>query len=569
MIERRRLGLLSQAAPIVRFILNIREVTAPLGHLSKDKSTLPIKVRAGISTVGATLILLLLLSLSAQAQPVARSARNSHEQQTDNYFESIRKSPPRMLAFLLKMPKGGDLHNHLSGGIYAESYIQWAAEKGLCVNQRTMSLTQAPCDRAADQSPVNIALSDPVLYRRLVDAWSMRYWQYSGQNGHDQFFDAFAKFGAATFGQTGRMIAEAASRAARSHLDYLELMLTPDGGASSAIGLKVGWDGDFEGTLSKLKNNGIDSAAATGVQSLQNAEAEKDRLLKCGTPQADAGCSVTIRYIAQVSRAATLGQVFAQMVTGFALANEPDSKVVALNLVQPEDALPAMQNFKTQMNMLDFLRPRYPKAHVTLHAGELAPGLVPPEGLTFHVRDSVVKGHADRIGHGVSIMHEDDPYALLKELVRRNVMIEICLTSNETILGVSREQHPLSIYLEYGVPVALATDDAGISRSEIAREFLKAAEDHGLGYRQLKAMARTSLEFAFLPGASLWADARKFIPVRACSSDVSTANEISTACNQFLAASEKARLQWKLEERFKSFERQYNRIEHGPGRGKR
>ena len=121
----------------------------------------------------------------------------------------------------------------------------------------------------------------------------------------------------------------------------------------------------------------------------------------------------------------------------------------------------------------------------------------------------MVKGHAERIGHGVDVMHEDDPYGLLKELARRNVMIEICLTSNDLILGVKKEQHPLATYLEYGVPVALATDDEGVSRSEISREYLKAAEDHGLGYVQLKTMVRTSLQYSFLPGASLWANSEK------------------------------------------------------------
>src|ERR1041385_6271895 len=68
------------------------------------------------------------------------AARTNTEQKTATYFESIRKSPPKQLAFLLKMPKGADLHNHLSGSIYAERYIEWAAEKGLCVNTSTMML---------------------------------------------------------------------------------------------------------------------------------------------------------------------------------------------------------------------------------------------------------------------------------------------------------------------------------------------------------------------------------------------------------------------------------------------
>jgi len=277
--------------------------------------------------------------------------------------------------------------------------------------------------------------------------------------------------------------------------------------------------------------------------------------LKCGTPQADAGCSVTIRYVAQVSRNSSLGQVYAQMVTGLALANYPQSKVVATNLVQGEDGLNSMQNFSIHMQMLEFLRPLYPRARVTLHAGELAPGLVTPDGLMFHIRESVMVARAERIGHGVDIMHETDPFELLKEMARRNVMVEICLSSNDLILGVSGDRHPLATYIEYGVPVALATDDEGVARSEISMEYLKAAEDQGLGYIQLKTMARTSLQYAFIAGESLWSNSRTFVPVAQCARDVEDMKLVSDTCRQFLASSEKGRLQWQLEQDFDTFER--------------
>ena len=509
--------------------------------------------------VGKAWLTLLFFLLTGPAQSVRQKNTRTATptQKTARFFESIRSSPPEMLAFLLKMPKGGDLHNHLSGSVYAESYVQWAADKGLCVNQTTMVLAAPPCETGSGQLPASAALTNPVLYRQMIDAWSSRFWQYSGQNGHDDFFDSFGKFGAAGNGQTGAMLAEVAARAAQGQVSYLELMLTPDGGMSSQIGEKVGWDGNFAGTLSKLKDNGMADAVKAGVKALQDAEAEKNRLLNCGTPAARPGCEVTIRYISQVSRGAPSARVFAQMVLGFELANDPQSQVVALNLVQPEDGRTAMQNFSLQMEMLNFLKPLYPQAHITLHAGELAPGIVPPDGLNFHIRDSVLKGHAERIGHGVDIMHEDDPYGLLRELARRNVMIEICLTSNDVILGVTKAQHPLATYIRYGVPVALATDDEGVSRSEISREFLKAAEEQGLGYNQLKTMARTSLQYAFLPGSSLWQEARKFVPAPVCAKDAPGAATLSNGCRQYLADSAKARLQWKLEQDFRAFESQY------------
>jgi hypothetical protein len=493
------------------------------------------------------------------AQTSGKPKQSTSEQRTASYFESIRESPPKQMAFLLKMPKGADLHNHLSGSIYAESYIEWAAEKGLCINTTTMTLVvpAAPSQCDSSQAPATSALTSSVLYRQMIDAWSMRNWQLSGQSGHDHFFDAFGRFNAATYNNTGRMLAEAVKSAARGRVSYVELMLTPDGTASSQIGEKVGWDGDFQGTLNKLKANGIENAAAIGIKNLQAMESEKNRLLKCSTAQADAGCSVTIRYVAQVSRNNSLGQVYAQMVTGLALANDRESKVVATNLVQGEDGLNSMQNFSVHMQMLKFLRPLYPRAKVTLHAGELAPGLVTPDGLMFHIRESVMVARAERIGHGVDIMHETEPFELLKEMARRDVMVEICLSSNDLILGISGSRHPLATYIEYGVPVALATDDEGVSRSEISMEFLKAAEEQGLSYPQLKTMARNSLQHAFVAGASLWGDGRRFVPVAQCTRDVAEMKLMSNGCRQFLGSKEKGRLQWQLEQDFNAFEREW------------
>jgi len=522
------------------------------------------------NTVSAlTLVLLCAFAGTAQSQgsrnSAAKPGQTSSEQKTARYFESLRKFPPQQLAFLLKMPKGADLHNHLSGSTYAESYIQWAADNGLCVNNQTMALSvpreKSSCDPNANQSPAAAALTNPILYRQMIDAWSMRNWQLSGQSGHDHFFDAFFKFGPAGYNAMGAMIAEAASRAGRGHVLYLELLLTPDGVpdgvVSTQIGQAVGWDGNAESTLNKLKANNIERAKATAIKNLRDAEAQKDQLLKCGTPQADAGCAVTVRYIAQVSRGGSLGGVFAQMVTGFALADDPSSKVVGLNLVQGEDGLASMQNFSVHMQMLSSLRPLYPRAHLSLHAGELAPGLVPPNGLSFHVRESVMTARADRIGHGVDIMHETDPYELLKEMARRNVLVEICLSSNDLILGIKGADHPLATYMQYGVPTALATDDEGVARSEISREFLKAAQEQGLGYGQLKTMARNSLNYAFIAGGSLWSDARKFVPVAPCAQDVATMKLNSSGCKQYIGGSEKAKLQWQLEEDFRTFERAY------------
>lgn len=510
----------------------------------------------------SSLVLISSLAVVAQVPSVqARENLPGQEQRTAQYFESIRQSPLKQLAFLLKMPKGGDIHNHLSGAVYAESYIKWAADQSLCVEQKSMNVTKGPCDQNKGTIPVADALTNQALYDRLVNAWSMRFWQYSGTSGHDQFFDAFAKIGEVTDGQKGKMLAETVSIAADNQVNYLELMLTPASDLSKEIGKKAGWDGQVESTWQKLQNNGIAQAVAAGKTEIANIETEKNTLLKCNTPQAAPGCGVTVRYIAQVSRGSSLDRVFAQMVTGLILASDPTSKFVGINLVQPEDGLSARQNFRTQMKMLNFLSQKYPEADITLHAGEFFPGLVPPSDRTFHITESVLVGQAKRIGHGVDIMHEDQPYNLMKELVKRDVLIEICLGSNDLILGIRGKEHPLSIYLEQGVPLALATDDQGIARSELSEEFLRAARDHGLNYSQLKTLARNSLQYAFIQGKSLWQDWKKFIANPVCQEDLKAGKSVteiaSPTCKELINTSEKARLQWDLEKSFASFESQY------------
>jgi adenosine deaminase len=221
----------------------------------------------------------------------------------------------------------------------------------------------------------------------------------------------------------------------------------------------------------------------------------------------------------------------------------------------PEDGRISMQDYHIQMQMLDYLHSVYPKVHISLHAGELAPGLVPPDGLKFHIREAVELGHAERIGHGVDVMYETDPRGLLREMAARHVMVEINLTSNDVILGVVPPHHPLPEYRAAHVPVALSTDDEGVSRIDLTHEYVRAAMEYGLGYLDLKAMARTSLEHSFLPGESLWAKPDVFTQVNAaCAGQALGAASPTAKCRSLLASSERAAEQWELERRFAAFE---------------
>lgn len=429
------------------------------------------------------------------------AAGDAAEAATAKRLAAIRNQALALQVFLRDMPKGGDLHNHLSGSIYAESYLRWAADDQLCLVVATFTIVAPPCDPSMGKPPVSAVMQNSALYNEAIDAMSMRNWP-PGLNGHLHFFQAFGKFGLTSAAHTGDMVAEVTARAAAEHVSYLELMVTPDGGVASRLGREAGWptDGATPAGMTQLRTkllaSGWGDVLAQTKQRLDAFEARRREVLKCGTSDADAGCLVTVRYIAQVARAAPREEVFAQILAGFELAAN-ESRVVGLNLVQPEDDPVAIRDFSLHMNMIAFLRPFYPNVHIALHAGELSDGLVPPEVLRSHIRESVRTGHAVRIGHGADAMQEDDPYGLMRELAAKKVLIEIALSSNDMILGVKGARHPLRTYLQYGVPVALVTDDYGVARSSHTLEWLKAVQEQGLDYLTIKRMIRNSIEYSF------------------------------------------------------------------------
>ncbi len=462
------------------------------------------------------------------------------------------------------MPKGGDLHNHLSGAVYAESWIRAGAEDGLCVDLATLAFARTPASDAATaskpackdgQAPASQAFQDQHLYDELIDSFSMRsFVPYAGVSAHDHFFDTFSKFGGTSKRHTGEWLDEVATRAAAQNEQYLELMETPDFSRTAAIAMKLGWNDDLAQFRKNLLADGLRDDVAIARSHFDEAEAQRLQIEHCGESKRAPACQVQIRFLYQVLRGLPKQIVFAQTVLGFETASA-DPSVVGINFVMPEDGYVSMYDYGLQMHMLDFLHGAYPRIHITLHAGELAPGLVPPDGLCCHIRLAVDEGHAERIGHGVDVMYEDRPYDLLKEMAAKHVMIEINLTSNDVILGISGKNHPFPIYRKFDVPVALSTDDEGVSRIDLTHEFVRAVETYNLSYADLKQMIRTSIEHSFLPGASLWREQDRFTRLaEPCERDASGAEKPSSRCEKFLKSSEKAQQQWELERRFRLFE---------------
>jgi adenosine deaminase len=423
-------------------------------------------------------------------------ARDFDTAVTAQHFATLRDDHPALRAFLYRMPKGADLHVHLSGAVYAEPLIGWAAREGLCVRLKDWVLVAPPC--TADEPSVAATMRDQRKFDALVNAVSMRFFLATPAvpAGRDQFFAAFGKLSEITWRVTPEMTVDMLNRYGAQSVQYAEFMLsfsTRDERAPLTASIRGMTD--HAAMLQTLKQNGLDKLVAKAREEVADIERKVEALRDCAADPVKPACKVDYRYIVQVSRNTPIEDVFTQTAFAAALIRTTP-RIVALNFVQTEDNQIARRDYTKQMEIVKSLASDIP---VALHAGELWLGLVPPTDLTFHIRQAVEIGGAKRIGHGTSLAFERNVEGLLEELRRRAVTIEISLTSSDVILNVRGRDHPLATYLAAGVPVVLSTDDPGVSRIDMTNEYFRAAHEHGLSYRTLKSLARNALTYSFLP----------------------------------------------------------------------
>ena len=185
-------------------------------------------------------------------------ALTSGESRATRAFNAAKAlGKPELYAFLKPMPKGGDLHMHLSGAVYAETFIAEAAQQGLCVapvehgvpgvpeGQDALRFVKPLDGRAGNCAPGQVSAADALnrqpLYDDLVDSLSMRAFVPSeGITGHDQFFATFDRFGGLKAFE-GEWLDEVATRAAAQNEQYLEIMNTPTFTHAAGLGYKIGW----------------------------------------------------------------------------------------------------------------------------------------------------------------------------------------------------------------------------------------------------------------------------------------------------------------------------------------
>ncbi len=126
--------------------------------------------------------------------------------------------------------------------------------------------------------------------------------------------------------------------------------------------------------------------------------------------------------------------------------------------------------------------------HLTAHAGEIAG----PESIW-----GALNLRAERIGHGITAGQDPE---LMEELARRQIPIEICITSNlRTGCCAELSQHPVRRYFDEGLMLTLNSDDPAMFRTSLVNEYELVQQTFNFSDDHLRELARNSFEASFLP----------------------------------------------------------------------
>lgn len=422
-------------------------------------------------------VLLMLAATAAEA-----SAVDTPPLSENRWFEDVKKSatPEQLYTFLYAMPKGGDLHNHLTGA--ARSEWMW--------------------DAAIAQEKHGYIYYTKVTIRNCVPYGSNEY-------GPDPYFMLFRNLTAANYAKLDacqrsefKRLQDLDAREKQGWLDSLRLDKPYEGRNEffSAHWQRMNdlytnpyWNAEIlyknmeafgkEGLLYLETENAISGMLRPDGTEFSLDEAANIIRVRLAAPDAKA-TGVEVRFQNSVLRFAPNAEEQTRMY--YAINDAYRDLFVGINFVGREDddkGYP-LRFLKT----LRELRHKYPDINLSIHAGEV-------DEPNQHVRDTLLLG-AKRIGHGVNLITDPDTMLLMQH---GPYLVEINLISNLLLEYVKDySQHPFPEYLRTGIPVALSTDDRGMWDSNMTDEFFVAVREFNLSWTEIVQMGRDSLAHSFV-----------------------------------------------------------------------
>ena len=190
--------------------------------------------------------------------------------------------------------------------------------------------------------------------------------------------------------------------------------------------------------------------------------------------------NINVKLIASVNRHES--SEIAEQVAWLAADHMKDG-IVALDLAGNEAEFPSQPFYGI------FKEAKQTGLHTTIHAGEWGPAI--------HIKEAIEELGAERIGHGVRVLEDENIAAMARE---KQIAFEVCITSNyQSGVVESLESHPLVKMFENGMNVTINTDDPSISRITLSHEYYNACDTLQMPQYTLKERIIAAAQAGFLP----------------------------------------------------------------------
>ncbi len=433
------------------------------------------------------------------------------EQKAAQYLQKIRNNEAQLTAFMAQMPKGGDLHHHFSGSIYAEPLLEKAIKLDYYLHTETMAVAKDQAGQKNWKRFSELASEGRLegIKNEILRRWSVKDF-YTGFYPSDQlFFESFDKFLPALHEEYSPGMVELKNRAIAENVSYLETMFTP---VYSKVNIQdlTAYDAELRQLMHQSDQQAVLNLLENIYSKLMQKESMNQAVIWNNSFIQHLHDSLKIdderfsmRYQKYVLRFKNPVDLFKDIVISFMSANQSDL-VVGVNMVAPEHGENSMKDYRLHMLMFQFCHQKFPRVKYSLHAGELAMGQVAPENLTWHIDEAIHTAKANRIGHGVDMPYEKHSYELLRYMSHQKIPVEVNLVSNRFILQIKGDKHPIKLYHDFKVPMVISTDDAGVLRTSLTEQFVLLAKSYPFfTYANIKQLVYNSLDYSFIKEAAI------------------------------------------------------------------
>lgn len=503
-------------------------------------------------------------------------------------------------SYINVMPKGADLHVHLSGTVKYDELLHmslcdkkrtWCLDKLFYASERSINFT-CPTYDIKKIATCKGKVLDLKLHNQLTRSWSMINYikNHSVSESFKHFFSIFDKVKSMTRIYQSSILSNLRKTASEQKLLHLEVLIRFNSEIAEVekclrYSNSLTYN-DIKAMMKKCQKI-VNKVAFNSIKYYENLIMKSNEELKCNRNNNDnskrmnkrkfsfnsiiSPCSINIKFIISHYRHVAPSLLFVQLPISFAMI-KLNSVIIGVNLVGPEDTYSSLRYFNEQMKIFKYIsfyyktQERIHRSYISLHAGEILPVILINSNYSFHnnhIYNSVNIGNAERIGHGIDVYYENKHLNLTQLLRRRNIVIEVLFSSNLYTFHINKN-HPFLYYVKNNISIVLSTDDPGITRTTISDEYLTLLNNYNISYFIMKSIIRNSLEYSFLPGRSLFSRYRPYsIPVliKYCENIINPFS-VTPSCKEYLKQNTKAKLQFELEAQLYYWERNIINYNH-------